>query len=102
MRSEGDVGGPAAEAAVLVDGLYPLGEVGALGALLLGVLALDLQHERGALGELDQEVRAVLVNAALPDVDDLEAEVGLFFAKAAKFRLGVGVRTPRAGLFSLV
>lgn len=72
---DGHVPGPAPEAAVLVDRLHPLGQVAPLGAVLGRVLPLHLKHELRALAELDQEVGPAPVDAPLPDVDHLEAQV---------------------------
>src|ERR1700694_2990944 len=48
---------------------------GALRLVLRGVLALDLQDERGAGLQLHEEVGPVLAHDAVEHVDDLEAQV---------------------------
>lgn len=45
-RIEGDIRGPLAKTAVLVDGLDPFGQKPSLGLVLLRVLTFDLKHER--------------------------------------------------------
>ena len=49
-RIAGDVPGPKAEAAVLVDGLDPLGEEVALGFVLLGVKTFNFEDEHATRG----------------------------------------------------
>ncbi len=57
------------------EGFHPFGQGVPLHLILLRVLALDLQDEHGAVRQPDQEIRPVLVDHALEDVEDLKAEV---------------------------
>lgn len=71
----GDVRGPFAEAAMLVDGANPLDQKIALGSVLLSVLPLYLKDEEFAACETDDVIGTVFVNDAAINVEDFEAKM---------------------------
>ena len=86
---------PAAEAAVLVDGANPLAHGLALNFVLLIFFAFGFNDEDFVVGQLSQEVRAVLMFAAVEDVTDFKPEVVVLHS-ASDARASVEVEGRRA------
>ncbi len=72
---ECDVPRPHSKSASGIDCTNPLGQGIALGLVLRAVDPLDLENERHAIPEADNEIRHVAPPRPLPEVVDLEAEV---------------------------
>ena len=68
----GHVAGPAAEPALLVYRLNPLGQEFPLGLVLLIVLAFHFQNQHRAVGQSDHEIRPVFPHRVSKGVENEE------------------------------
>src|SRR2546428_13100178 len=83
--------GPGSEAAVRINRSHPLVEELPLRAVVLSILALDLENQRYAIGQTDEEVRSIFLHHPVEDEGDFEAE-GAVFSPHGHRRIGARSR----------